>query len=177
MYQCPILAEFWPLGCLVTSGFNVCIINQAQLIQVLKYHHCATRAHLSVFKNEQETTPATWPGYQAVLIISFHCDSAIPNIHDIHQPARCGSLSSVMEMKNFQLLIIAEGTWLYEPKDMRRCHPHLFSEMYKPPVNNSPGCYLDEWPVLTLSQVEACTRTSDCYVIPVKGKDPNLHLY
>ncbi len=26
----------------------------------------------------------------------------------------------------------------------------------------SPGCYLDEWPVRALSQVDGCTWTSDC---------------
>ena len=41
--------------------------------------------------------------------------------------------------------------------------------------NYSPGCYLDEWPVRALSQVDGCTWTSDC---PAPGQvpSPTVHL-
>ena len=39
----------------------------------------------------------------------------------------------------------------------------------------SPGCYLDEWPVHALSQVDSCTWTSDCQA-PGQVPSPTDHL-
>ena len=44
--------------------------------------------------------------------------------------------------------------------------------------NNSPGCYLDEWPLRALSQVDACTWTSDSQApgqVPSKCTNSDFH--